>query len=257
MDEDGQPFGAFVPCPADVDAGGAAGPQQGPGLVGRHSVCRAAVHAPVGGMVTAEHAQCGAEEALRAVHDLCHGDQSPLCDLGEGRGQVRLGCGIDALDEDVEFAAAGQADREGVVVGVAEPGPLRSAPVVQHLSAQFVHRALDAAAGDAADRVAVLVHRDRRTDRQGCAAVHVDDGGQGEGASLAAPAVQCVRDVQHVSSPRQDQDRKVSGPLPRRRGKRHAAAALGGPAAGRGQAAGRVVCTSPARSARVRATPPR
>jgi hypothetical protein len=29
--------------------------------------------------------------------------------------------------------------------------------------------------------------------------VHVDDGGQGEGACFAAPEVQCVRDVQHGS----------------------------------------------------------
>ncbi len=201
MDDDGQVFGASVRLPADVDAGGAAGSQQGPGLLGRRPVRRAAVHAPVGGPVTAEHAHRGSEKVLRAVHDLCHGDRTPSVDLGEGRGQMRLGHGIDALDEDVEFAAAGQADGEGVVVGVAEPGPLRSAPVTEHLPAQFVDRALDAAAGDAADRGAVLVHRDRRTDRQGCAAVHVDDGGQGEGACLAAPAVQCVRDVQHGGSP--------------------------------------------------------
>jgi hypothetical protein len=195
---------ASVSLPADVDAVGAAGPQQGPGLVGHRPVRRSAVHAPVGGVVTAEHAQRGAEKVLRAVHDLCHGDRSPSVDLGEGRDQVWLGCGIDALDEDVEFAAAGQADCEGVVVGVAEPGPLRSAPVVEHLSAQFVDRALDAAAGDAADRGAVLVHRDRRTDRQRGAAAHADHGGQGEGACLAAPAVQCVRDVEHGGSPWQD-----------------------------------------------------
>ena len=101
-----------------------------------------------------------------AVHDLGHGGGPAPDGVGEGGGEVRLGGGVDALDEDVEFAAAGQSDGEGVVVRVAEPGALRSAPVAEHLSAQFVDRALDAAAGDAADRVAVLVHRDRRTDRQ-------------------------------------------------------------------------------------------
>ncbi len=134
-----------------------------------------------------------------AIDDLSHRDRPALSDLGAYDGEVRLCCGVDALDEDVEFAAAGQSDGEGVVVGVAEPGAPGTGVLPEHLSAQFVDRALDAAAGDAADRVAVLVHRDRRAGRQGCAAVHVDYGGQGEAACLAAPEVQCVRDVQHGS----------------------------------------------------------
>ena len=172
---------------------------------------------------------------------------------------MRLGRGIDALDEDVEFTAAGQADGERVVVGVAEPGPPRSAQVTEHLPAQLVDRSLDAAAGDAADGVAVLVHRDRRADGQRGTAVHADDGGQGEGTCLAAPAVQCVRDVQHGSSPWQDRSLEGERAAATTPGKRHAAAALGSPAApGRtGRAAGRAVCTQPDRSPRIRATPRR
>ena len=160
--------------------------------------------------------------------------------VGEGGGEVRLEGGVDVLDEDVEFAAAGQSYGEGVVVRVPEPGALRGAPVAEHLSAQFVDRALDAAAGDAADRVAVLVHRERRTYRQGCAAGDVDDGGQGEGACLAAPAVQCVRDVQHERVLRA----RDEGPPPLQKGASSRGGpgwvrqlGPGGPAAGRGRSA--------------------
>ncbi|MEW2115286.1 hypothetical protein AB0945_08860 [Streptomyces sp. NPDC005474] len=88
MNEDGQPFGALVclPADADADAEGAARPRQGPDPVGHCPVRRTAVHAPVGDIAAAEHAQRGAEEALRAVHDLCRGDRSPLSDREKGRG---------------------------------------------------------------------------------------------------------------------------------------------------------------------------
>ncbi|WP_329599994.1 hypothetical protein OIE43_42865 [Streptomyces pseudovenezuelae] len=101
-------------------------------------------------MVVAEDAESRAEEVVRTVHDLCHGGRPALGDLGKGCGQVELLCGVYSLDEDVEFATAGQADGKGVVVGVAEPGALRGAPVVEHLLARFVHCAFDAASGDAA-----------------------------------------------------------------------------------------------------------
>ena len=66
-------------------------------------------------------------------------------------GQV---CSRHRLDEDVEDPAAGQADGERVVVGDAVPLQDRP-PGRDDLLGQVVDRALDAAAGDAADRLAV------------------------------------------------------------------------------------------------------
>jgi hypothetical protein len=199
VDEDGEPVGAGVPVPAERDECGASRPQLGCGPVRHRLACWACGQRPVGDPSVAENAQGGADQFVGPVDDLCHGGGSAPGNLGEGRAEVRPGRGVDALDEDVEFAAAGQAHGEGVVIGIAEPGAPGRALVVEHLTAQFVDLPLDAAAGDAADGVAVLVHRDRRTDGQGRASGDIDDGGQGEGACLAAPAAQCVRDVQHGS----------------------------------------------------------
>lgn len=142
-----------------------------------------------------------AEEVRGAVHDLRDGGGPAFGRVPEGGGEVRARCGVDALHQDVEFSAAGQADGEGVFVGVAEPGSLRVWLVVEYLLAQLVYGAFDASAGDAADGVTVCVDRDRGADGQGCAAGDADDGGQGEGAVLVAPVTQCVRDVQHGFSP--------------------------------------------------------
>ncbi|MDQ0746131.1 hypothetical protein QF034_000362 [Streptomyces africanus] len=120
---------------------------------GHQLVRRPAVQGAVGDAAAGDDAQGGADEAAGAGHHLGHGGGAALDDVGEGGGEVRLDRGIDALDEDVEVSAAGQSYGEGVV-GVPEAGALRGSPVAEHLSAQFVDRAFDAAAGDAADGVA-------------------------------------------------------------------------------------------------------
>lgn len=56
--------------------------------------------------------------------------------LGEGRGEVWLVCGADALHQAPGLTAAGQADGEGVVVGVPEPCMPRPALVVGCVLAQ-------------------------------------------------------------------------------------------------------------------------
>ena len=68
--------------------------------------------------------------------------------------------GVDRLDEDVDDAAAGQPDRERVVVADAVALQHRH-PGGHDLLGQLVDRALDAAAADAADRLAVVGHRHR------------------------------------------------------------------------------------------------
>ncbi|GAP52933.1 uncharacterized protein SAZU_7812 [Streptomyces azureus] len=105
--------------------------------------------------------------------------------------------GVDPLHQDLHLTAAGQAHGEGVVIGVAEPGPYRGFARLQYLLAQFVDGPFHASSGDAADRLAVGSHGQCGAGWQGCAAADLDDGGEGEGAGLAAPAVQRVRDVQH------------------------------------------------------------
>ncbi len=72
--------------------------------------------------------------------------------------------GRERLDEHLDGAAAGQPDRERLVVGDAVPDPLRDAGV-QHLGGDLDDGALDAAAGDAADDVAVRVHGEDRPGR--------------------------------------------------------------------------------------------
>ncbi len=66
----------------------------------------------------------------------------------------------DALDEDLEDAAAGEADRERVAVGDAVGLVLRR-PVGEHLGAELEERALHAAAAHRADRLAALGHEHR------------------------------------------------------------------------------------------------
>ena len=73
---------------------------------------------------------------------------------GDHLGQLGERRRVDRLDEDVDDAAAGQPDGERVVVADAVALQHRLA-AGQHLLRQLVDRALDAAAGDAADRLAV------------------------------------------------------------------------------------------------------
>jgi hypothetical protein len=104
-----------------------------------------------------EEGQGAADDALRPVHDLCHGDGLAGQYLFQGGDEVGLVGGADPLDQDLQFAATGQAHGEGIVVGVAERGPDGGSARFQHLLAQVVDGAFDASSGDAADRFAIGV----------------------------------------------------------------------------------------------------
>ncbi len=75
------------------------------------------------------------------------------------------------LHQHVQRTAAGEADRERRVVGVAERGQLRLTGL-QHRARQVVDLGLHAAAGHAADHLAGRADRHRRADRAGRAAAH-------------------------------------------------------------------------------------
>ena len=99
---------------------------------------------------------------------------------------------VGGLHEHVEHAAAGEADGEGVVVAVAVALPLGLA-AGEHVGRGLVDRALDAAAGDAADRLAVGAHGHRRAGRARRAAAGADDGGQAERGAGRDPGLQLRR----------------------------------------------------------------
>ncbi len=208
VDEDGQPRGARVGFAADLDACGASRAEQRTGVRRDHlvlvrtaegAVVRAVENAVVGTAVG--YAEGAAEEFPGAVDDVGHGAGAAREHGLQGGGEVRLGGGVHALDQDLDLATAGQADGEGVVVGVAEAGANRWPAVCQDVPAQVVDRRFDTAAGDAPDRGALRVDGEGAADGQGCAAADVGDGGEGEGTSPAVPLVQGVRDVQHRRPP--------------------------------------------------------
>ncbi len=144
-----------------------------------------------------------AEQVVGAVGDAGQGGRRPLGGGRERGGEHRPGGVVrpDRCHQDVDDAAAGQADREGVLVAVAEPFADGS-PVVQGLAAQLVHRPLHTAAGDRPDGRAVAVDGERGAGLPGRAAADRHHGGDGELASLRDPPVQLFGDVQHGVSPR-------------------------------------------------------
>ena len=77
----------------------------------------------------------------------------PALDVGRHRAELGEALLVDDLDEDVEDAAAGQADRERVLVADAVALQHRL-PVGHHLLGQLVDRALDAATGHRTDGLA-------------------------------------------------------------------------------------------------------
>src|SRR3954465_4993265 len=104
------------------------------------------------------------------------------------------------LDEDVQDAAAGQADGEGVVVADAVPlqGHLAGLDGVLRL---LVDRALDAAAGDAADRCPVRTDQHRGAGRAGRGAPRRHDGAHADGLPRLPPTDQVVEHVTHPRTP--------------------------------------------------------
>ena len=115
--------------------------------------------------------------------------------------ELRKAVPADRLDEDVDDAAAGQPDRERVVV--ADAVALQdAAPVRSRGLGQLVHRALDAAAGHAAHRAAVRADRHRRAGLAGGRAPGADHRGRRPTVSPAAPPVLDVgHHVTHRRSP--------------------------------------------------------
>ncbi|CAM5564944.1 hypothetical protein SANTM175S_00237 [Streptomyces antimycoticus] len=111
--------------------------------------------------------------------------------------------GIDPLHIHIDDSAAGQPDREGVVV--ADSVALQHGPAaVGHLLRQFVDGALDTAAGDAADRGAIGPDQHARPGRQRGGVPGRHHRGTGERLSLAPPSVHLRYDVPHgihISSP--------------------------------------------------------
>lgn len=143
-----------------------------------------------------------AEEFGGAVGDPYH-RRRPPCRRGGERGGEHRACGVvhaDRCHQDVDDAAAGQTDREGVLVAVAELLPYGDA-VIEGLLAQFVHRTLHTPAGDRTDRVAVAVDGEGGSRLPGRAPADRHDRGDGELASLPDPPVKLFGDVQHGVSP--------------------------------------------------------
>ena len=102
----------------------------------------------------------------------------------------------ERLDEEVDGAATGEADREGVVVAVAE----RHEPTVagrQHVERLADHRALDAAARHRADHLAVATHGHRGARIARTRPLEVDHPGPGHRLSLLLPTGQVAQEIPH------------------------------------------------------------
>ena len=154
------------------------------------------------------------------VDDRGDGDRATGVDgVGDG---AELGEGLrrDRLDEDVEDAAAGQADREGVVVGDAVP--LQHGGARGHdLLAELVDRALDAAAGHGPHGLAAGPDEHRgagwaRRRPEGC-----HDGADPDRLAGVPPLHQLGKHVTHVRPP-PSAPRTPPSSAPRRSGRRGA-----------------------------------
>ncbi len=214
LDEQREPAGAVRTVLGEADRAGAAGVQQGPGLGHRRAVqVRVAAETALVRAVGVDE-QGPAKEFPRALDDPGEGRGTAL-DGGRQRRPEHLPRGrvrSDRRDHHVDDPAAGQPDREGVLVAVAEPFAHRLA-APEGIGAQLVHRALHAAAGDRADHRALAVDGEGGAGPARCAAADGDDGGDGELPALGEPAVQLVGDVKHPSRPR------LRAPWPTARGR--------------------------------------
>ena len=113
--------------------------------------------------------------------------------ISPSSGKVSL---VDLLDEDVEDAAAGQPDRERVVVGDAVPLEHRLAGRDDRLG-QLVDRALDAAAGDRADRGLVGADQHRGAGRARRGLEGRDHGADADGLAGLPPLHQLGQHLTH------------------------------------------------------------
>ncbi len=197
LDEQRDRSGAAGLARVDDDPGRAPpGAGQGAGQGGRR---------PVQGGPAAQGAQAAAvrvdqqrpaEHPGRAVDGVREGDGAAGGGLGQGCGDRRAGPGGHRGDQQFDGAAAGELRGERVVGARPEPGEGGFA-ARQGLPAEFVDRALDAAAGDAADRGSVAVDGEGGPGLPGGAAVDGDERGDGELAVLPAPFDEFCGDVQH------------------------------------------------------------
>ena len=87
----------------------------------------------------------------------------------------------DRFDEDVDDAAAGEPDGEGVVVADAVTLRAAALPSAHHVVGQFVDRALDAAAGNRPAHGAVRRNDHRRTRRPRGGPEGANDGADASG----------------------------------------------------------------------------
>ena len=166
-------------------------------VVGRGVQPVARAEAARGGPVRVDDAP-GPDDAGPADHG---GDRHRLLALHRGGQVTQLGEQLtaDRLDEHVQDAAAGQADREGVVV--ADPVGLQGRPAARDdLAAQLVHGALDTPARHAADHLAVGGGGQRGPGLTRRAAERADHRGQTERLARVPPFHDVVQDVAHVTT---------------------------------------------------------
>ena len=184
---------------ADVQQPGAAGGEHAAG-VGGHGVVQAlqarACPTSRSGQSTSRRPSrsSGPLTTVTTATGSCRVDRlGDLAELGE-----RLPG--DRLDEHVEDAAAGQADGERVVVADAVALERRHAGLDDVLGL-LVDRALDAAAGDAADRGAVGADEHRGARRRGAERQVADDRAHPDGLPRLPPADQVVEHLTHSIYP--------------------------------------------------------
>ena len=120
----------------------------------------------------------------------------PVGSLGAA---FRPGLERKPFDEDVDLAAAWEADRPGQIVGDAVREQTRRA-LVQHLACLHGDVALDAAARDGAGELATLRDGELGAERPRCRAARGHDGRDGDGlVAPVAPALDVAGDVLHAS----------------------------------------------------------
>ena len=129
-----------------------------------------------------------------------HGDRLARGDRGGHLTELRVALLADRLDEDVDDAAAGEADRQRGVVADAVALQHRL-PGLEHLLGELIHRALDASAGHAADDFPACRHGQRGTWLPWCAVERPHHRGQAERLPGVPPLLDLAKDVAHGPSP--------------------------------------------------------
>ena len=115
----------------------------------------------------------------------------------------------EPLDEHPDGTAAREADRERILVRVAEAHDSRLPVTTEDGSRLLDDRALDAASRDRPRDLAGIADGHRRSRIAGSRALHPDDTGERDGVPLGAPTRDLVADLVHsqegtaaASSPR-------------------------------------------------------